>query len=153
MRRSLLLTLALIAVVPVAIEAQQTIDLSELIAEGRPAPMFGEGLYLDPRTLEPYTGPVVELHESRETVKTRGTLKDGKWDGPYLEYYEDGSLKRDFTLQDGVRHGLYAYYYNDGIPVSKGMLHMGVMCGEWTEFNFGRDHGDEQTRTVTYRPC
>ncbi len=171
MKRTLLFVLALVAVGCAELEAQQTIDLSELITQGKPNPHYPRegGLYLDPRTLEPYTGPVLELHKVDrfgrtlvppgkvgipQTVKSQGTLKAGKWDGRYLEYYDDSNLKWGFTLKDGVRHGLYAYYHRDGIPIEKGMLHMGVYCGEWIFFDLNSDPGDlVRTYTMTYDPC
>lgn len=139
MKRTLLLALSLLLVGSVGLDAQQAIDLSELVAEGMSP---GEtGLYLDRKTFEPYTGPVVELHEDGKAVKTRGNLKDGKWDGVLRTYHESGQILQTSSFKNGLRHGPYRtlFWFGNvvgyGRPsqgVRGGTYNMGEMCGEWT---------------------
>ncbi len=154
MKKTLLLALALLLVRSVGIDAQQATDLSELAIEGVSP---GEtGLYLDRTTFEPYTGLVVELHEDGEAVKTRGNLKDGKWDGVLMTYHESGQILQTSSFMDGLRHGPYRtlFWFGNvvgyGRPsqgVRGGTYNMGEMCGEWT---IGSAFAGE---AKTYDPC
>ena len=139
MKRTLLLALALLPMGSVGLGAQQVIDLSGLVPEGKSP---GEtGLYLDRETLEPYTGLIMELHGDGKAVKARGNLKDGKWDGVLRTYHESGQILQTSSFKDGLRHGPYRtlFWFGNvvgyGRPsqgVRGGTYNMGEMCGEWT---------------------
>ena len=57
-------------------------------------------------------------------MRTKGTYKDGEWDGPYESYHENHLLLSKGTYKDGDR------------------------CGEWFEDCIMCESG-----TVTYPPC
>ena len=69
-------------------------------------------------------------------------LRDGKWDGPFESYHDNGQLRRKGTYKDGVEDGPVEEYYDSGQLYEKGAYKSGGKCGEWFE-----------GRTVTYDPC
>jgi len=82
-------------------------DLNELISRGTDPIEF-----LDPETMEPYSGPVFLTEAGSLSVpqlKMSGTLEQGFWHGPWENYDEDGEL------------------------ITKGTQNMGVACGVWIE--------------------
>ena len=64
--------------------------------------------YLDPETLEPYSGPAYRMSEDDPTqIVLRVNLRDGKFHGLFEGYHEDGRLNE------------------------RGNADMGEPCGEW----------------------
>jgi hypothetical protein len=146
--------------------------MSDLIAQGsRP----GEnGLYLDPTTFEPYTGVVVELHESGQSVKVRGTLKDGRWTGERRTYDErEGGVTEIVALENGVLHGDFWRGTWYGNTWNQGSYKNGVLHGRFYYSGHGEGYGGDRANnrrgtynmgskcgewfeadeTVTYDPC
>ena len=98
-----------------------------------------DGLYLNPEDGQPYSGPVFGENNGKRMT---GSLRDGKWDGPFESYHENGQLRRRGTYKDGVEDGPVEEYYDNGQVYEKGTYKDGEPCGEWFE-----------GRTVTYDPC
>ena len=98
-----------------------------------------DGLYLNPEDGQPYSGPVFGENNGK---KMTGSLRDGKWDGPFESYHENGQLRRRGTYKDGVEDGPVEEYYDNGQLYEKGSYKDGKPCGEWFE-----------GRTVTHDPC
>jgi hypothetical protein len=48
------------------------------------------GVYVNPMDGQPYSGPVFEMFTSGS--RGTGSLKDGEWDGPYENYFDNGQL-------------------------------------------------------------
>ena len=98
-----------------------------------------DGLYLNPEDGQPYSGPVFGENNGKRMT---GSLRDGKWDGPFESYHENGQLRRRGTYKDGVEDGPVEEYYDNGQLYEKGSYKDGKPCGEWFE-----------GRTVTHDPC
>ena len=98
-----------------------------------------DGLYLNPEDGQPYSGPVFGENMGKRMT---GSLRDGKWDGPFESYHNNGQLRRRGTYMDGVEDGPVEEYYDNGQLYEKGAYKDGGKCGEWFE-----------GRTVTYDPC
>ena len=98
-----------------------------------------DGLYLNPEDGQPYSGPVFGENMGKRMT---GSLRDGKWDGPFESYHDNGQLRRKGTYKDGVEDGPVEEYYDSGQLYEKGAYKSGGKCGEWFE-----------GRTVTYDPC
>jgi hypothetical protein len=108
MKKALLFGLALIAVAPAAVEAQQ--ELRELVREGNT--YLKRSLVL--RRLTPYTGKVIDWYgRSKDQVYLRGTLRRGVWHGSYRKYH-----KMRASVEMVVEGGEY---------------NMGQRCGRWLE--------------------
>ena len=98
-----------------------------------------DGLYLNPEDGQPYSGPLFGENNGKRMT---GSLRDGKWDGPFESYHENGQLRRRGTYKDGVEDGPVEEYYDNGQLYEKGSYKDGKPCGEWFE-----------GRTVTHDPC
>ena len=98
-----------------------------------------DGLYLNPEDGQPYSGPVFGENMGKRMT---GSLRDGKWDGPFESYHDNGQLRRKGTYKDGVEDGPVEEYYDSGQLYEKGAYKSGGKCGEWFE-----------GRAVTYNPC
>ena len=98
-----------------------------------------DGLYLNPEDGQPYSGPVFGENMGKRMT---GSLRAGKWDGPFESYHDNGQLRRKGTYKDGVEDGPVEEYYDSGQLYEKGAYKSGGKCGEWFE-----------GRTVTYDPC
>jgi len=65
-----------------------------------------DGLHYKKFTDVPFTGEV--------TGKRQGSIKDGKKDGPWVHYYDNGQLCWKGTYKDGKRDGPWVEYYDNG---------------------------------------
>ena len=65
-----------------------------------------KGLFYYRLSETPFTGTV--------TGKERGSIKNGKWDGPYIRYHSDGGVKVKGTYSDGLYHGVWLWYFQSG---------------------------------------
>tara|TARA_R110000744_G_scaffold77327_1_gene152710 strand:- start:261 stop:752 length:492 start_codon:yes stop_codon:yes gene_type:complete len=158
MKRSFLLTLALITV---GCAEPIPRNLDDLVQQG-------EDTYLDRETMRPYSGPVFRFSPNDTTrVLLSANLKDGKLDGPYEKYWDNGQLAQKanyvagewhgpaegyhengqlgmkVTYKDGEYDGLWEAYDENGQLLGRGTFNMGEECGEWFE----------DGETVTYDPC
>lgn len=115
------------------------------------------GVYLEPGTLEPFSGPVVRMW-TPDIVRERGTLVDGRWTGVREWFHQSGRLSGRETWRDGVLHGpaemyfksgllsvrenyadgeldgAYESYWTRGALAERGAWRSGRPCGEWTSF-------------------
>ena len=129
--------------------AQEAMSLDRLIERA--------GVYLEPGTLEPYSGPVVRMW-TPDIVRERGTLADGRWTGVHEWFHQTGRLSGRETWQNGVLHGPaemyfksgllsvrenyadgeldgpYESYWTRGALAERGAWRSGRPCGEWTSF-------------------
>ena len=55
----------------------------------------------------------VYYHDNGQLWKS-GTFTDGKEDGPWVHYEEDGQLLMKGTYKDGERDGPYVFYHENG---------------------------------------
>ena len=127
-----------------------------------------EGLFLDPETMEPYTGPTVdflsfqgvqlqmrgtysngeldgpiEFYWDNGQLRSKGFFSNGEPDGPWQDYYENGQLEFKGSYSNGKPDGPWEFNYNDGQLSERGSLSKGEKCGEWFE----------DGKFVTYPPC
>ena len=97
MKRTLLFVLAFMAVGRLSLEAQEPMELNELVQRG--------DIYLAPETFQPYTGPVF-IMRNPSMVGLWATLRNGKWHGPYELYHDEtGQLISKGEFRDGEQCG------------------------------------------------
>ena len=111
MNRITLIFLGLLAGGHSVLQAQQPVDLDQLEAR--------RGVYLRRPNFEPYTGPVLATWDNG-TVRERGTLVSGRWDGVRESYYQLGTLKALENYTNGVLHGPFEAYFKMGEPSDRG---------------------------------
>ena len=139
MNRTLIIGLVLISVGLVGLDAQEPMNLVNLVQRG--------DTYLTLETLVPYSGPAFSVFPSDSNrIREQGTLRGGTWEGLYESSYFNGQVDSKIEYRDGEFDGSFERYYFDGKLLAKGSYSMGVRCGEWI------DEGGQPTQ-MTYPPC
>jgi hypothetical protein len=167
MKRIPLAVLGMLVVAHSALYAQRPMDLDQL--EER------RGVYLQRPAFEPYSGSVLATWDDG-TVRERGTLVNGRWDGVRESYYRLGTLKARETYSNGVLNGPFEAYFKMGTPsdmgtyvdgrldgpyesfwlrqpAEQGAFAAGRMCGAWTRYYPRSSYGLRVESTATYEPC
>ena len=85
-----------------------------------------EGLYYYKFTGDPFTGKI--------TGNPQGSFKDGKRNGPWVDYHDNGQTKTKGTNKDGKRDGPWVYYHDNGQLWAKGTYKYGKKDGPWVYY-------------------
>ena len=64
------------------------------------------GIYFKKFSEVPFTGEV--------TGKVQGSFKNGKQEGSWIGYYDNGQLNYKGNYKNGNQDGYWVWYYNDG---------------------------------------
>ena len=89
----------------------EAIPLSQLEKRGEP----GEELLYLPSEQSGYSGWVT----GGSPTDSLATFKDGKQDGPYTLWYEDGQKKTEATFKDGKKNGLFTEWTESGLKLGE----------------------------------
>tara|TARA_Y100001933_G_C18734443_1_gene453104 strand:+ start:224 stop:694 length:471 start_codon:yes stop_codon:yes gene_type:complete len=73
-----------------------------------------DGLYYKKFSDEPFTGNVVGLPRGESCCEGRGRVVNGKREGRWTFWYENGQLLSRINHKNGKREGLYERYYESG---------------------------------------
>ncbi len=80
-----------------------------------------------------------EKHEDSEGAFVSDTIPDiiiEQLDaGKQVEYFDDGSVKREFKIKDGILDGSYKEYHPNGKVKIKGAFDRGEPTGKWKYFD------------------
>ena len=90
-----------------------------------------EGLFYEKFTVVPFTGKIDEGLE-------RGSFQNGKRDGLWVGYYENGQLEFQGDFRDGVRDGPWVHYRENGQLWSEGTFKDGKEEGLWIRSVFAK---------------
>ena len=85
-----------------------------------------EGLIYKKFTDIPFTGEV----EGNE----QGSIKNGKRDGPWISYHDNGQLENKINYKDGEIEGPWVLYYDNGQLASKGEYKDSRKEGTWVKY-------------------
>jgi len=94
-----------------------------------------DGLKYHPDTKELYSGKVFTNYIGGKT-NLEGSYKDGKENGLWTEWYENGQKKKKETYKDGEEVGKWTYWYENGQKM-KGETYRyrdGEEVGKWTQW-------------------
>ena len=80
------------------------------------------------------SGKMVVLYPDRQKIKTAGTLVEGKLQGKYTEYYENGNLLLVTAYENGKQNGYIKKYYSNGNVEIKGRMKNNLAEGKFTFF-------------------
>jgi antitoxin component YwqK of YwqJK toxin-antitoxin module len=80
--------------------------------------IFKNKLAFKPESEKPYTGKVFRLNR-KGNIEFEGYLNEGKRDGEFTFYDEDGIVNKIENYRDGEENGEFIYYFNDGRVMSK----------------------------------
>ena len=97
----------------------ETVKLGDLRERG--------GVHYKKFTDIPFSGTVTGL--------SHGKLKNGKKEGPWVRYWENGQLSSKGTWKDGKREGPWVRYKENGQLYSEGTFKDGRAEGPWVEYN------------------
>ena len=100
-----------------------------------------EGIHYKKFTDVPFTGKV--------TGQEQGTFKNGKKEGPWVDYWENGQLKMKGDYRDRGREGPWVSYWENGQLEMKGDYKNGKTEGPWVGYN--EDGTVNEKNTVTYK--
>ncbi len=89
-------------------------------------------------------GPYVSFHENGQ-LSSRGNYLNGKRDGEWVTYHGSGQLMIKETLQNGERNGAWEYYFINGQLREKGNFKDGKMDGAWIGFTVNGNINEEFT--------
>ena len=84
-----------------------------------------DGLFYKEFTDVPFTGNL--------TGKSQGKIKNGKKDGPWVSYHDNGQLQEKGSYKDGKREGPWVYYHKNGQYQWKGTFKNGHVWNEETQ--------------------
>ena len=85
-----------------------------------------DGLYYEKDSDTPFNGDVIG--------SVTGKFNNGKPEGKWIEYYENGQIMTEGTYKSGLLDGLFLYYFDNGQLREKSMLVNGKWDGEFTEY-------------------
>ena len=86
-----------------------------------------EGLYYKQFTDVPFTGEV--------TGDKQGSLKNGKKEGTWVYYHENGQLGAKGNYKNGKSEGTWTDYHTNGQLWSKGNYKNGRLDGVWVVYS------------------
>ena len=98
-----------------------------------------DGVYYKKFSDVPFTGKV--------TGQEQGSIKNGKKDGSWIEYWDNGQLKLKGNWKNGMSEGSWVYYYDNGKLDSKGDFKNGHLEGSWVSYKRNGTVSKELTGT------
>ena len=118
--RKLILILSLMFTVTLSpnVVMSKTVKYEDLVTR--------KGLYYRKSSDVPFTG--------KTTGKTQGTFKNGKKDGPFVDYWDNGQLESQGTYKNGKMDGPYVSHHDNGQFRAKGTLKDGKREGPWVVY-------------------
>jgi antitoxin component YwqK of YwqJK toxin-antitoxin module len=95
--------------------------------------------YLEPETLEPYSGPAYRMSEYDSTrIVLRINLRDGRFHGDFEDFEPEGDtlgLYQTGTYRDGQLEGRYEYFYPSGVLRGRGTYENGLEEGPYESYH------------------
>jgi len=92
-------------------------------------------LYLNPTTLEPYSGPVfTTFADAPMEVEQRASLHEGHYDGPFEWYFGNRRLSLREVYREGMRDGPYEWYFENGRLYERGTYERGTREGPYEAY-------------------
>ena len=93
------------------LNAQKGIDISSLSKSKN-------NTYVNKQTGKVYSGEAFDKYANGE-VGMKGSIVEGKFDGLWVWWYEDGSKRRETTYAKGVKTGYSYWWYKNGVKKSE----------------------------------
>ena len=129
--RHILASMVLVVLLFPALALGETVKFGDLVKR--------EGLYYKKSNDVSFTG--------KTTGQIQGSFKDGKEDGPWVGYHDNGRVREKGTYKDGKPEGPWVYYHDNGQLWSKGTYKDGKMDGPWVNYKSDGTVWEKQTGT------
>ena len=127
-------TLLIITALMLVVGCSKPIDDETLIEEG--------GLKYHPETKELYSGDVFKNYLGGKT-EYEGSYKNGKQDGKWTYWWENGQKGAEETYKDGKLDGKWTGWYENGQKEREGTLKDGEIDGLSTQwYENGQKRGE-----------
>jgi len=81
-----------------------------------------------------WDGPYEEYYENG-TIKIKGTNRDGKANGTHYMYDENGQIKMEISYVEGIKSGPYRSYYENGQLEYKAEARHGEFYGPYEKYS------------------
>ena len=78
------------------------------------------GIYYRPNESEPYRGWVKLMHNDSEQVKSLAQCRDGRPNGLFMGWHENGQKGVEATMEDGELEGLVVVWHENGKKGAEG---------------------------------
>ena len=78
----------------------------------------------------PFTGTTFSYHDDGETLRKKGTMRNGVYHGVYREWWENGQMQTETNFTKGIRHGDNTYWDKDGSLIKEQVYDMGESVKE-----------------------
>ena len=128
-------TLLIITALMLVVGCSKPIDDETLIEEG--------GLKYHPETKELYSGDVFKNYLGGKT-EYEGSYKNGKQDGKWTYWWENGQKGAEETYKDGKEEGLWTEWHENGQKWIEATYKDGERVGKWTLwYKNGQKHEEE----------
>ena len=119
--------LPLLLLILIGCSEPEPINMDEMLIERN-------DVYYTKDTNQPYSGPVFKLYHDIGRIKEQGYLENGMKTGLLIEYFptqsqEKGSIRSEFNYTNGKKNGIYKVYYDDGIIYKSGSYKDGKLDG------------------------
>ena len=118
------------------------VGCSKLIDE--PSLIEKDGVMYLPQSDKPYSGDVSKSDNFGKTL-LKGTYKNGKKDGLWTWWYENGQKRRERTFKDGQENGLHRWWYENGQKSKEGTYKDGKQVELVTSWYENGQKGKEGT--------
>ena len=93
-------------------------------------------------------GPWVLYYDNGGFLE-KGTYKNGGYDGPWVKYHDNGQLNWKGDFKNGEKEGPWVIYYENGQLRSKGDFKNGKREGPWVTYN--KDGTVNEVLTGTFK--
>ena len=81
------------------------------------------GLWYKKFSDTPFTGKI--------SGKVQAYIKEGKYEGVFKFYHNNGQLSFKSFFKNGIREGKYISYYENGVTLEEGVYHNNLKKGIW----------------------
>lgn len=78
---------------------------------------------------------VFKTYYYNDTLKSKTTVKNGKFDGESLDYYDYGKLLSMGNYREGKVYGKDIYYHKNGKIKEFGYYYNSIKVGKWCEYD------------------
>jgi len=86
-----------------------------------------DGVYYKKGTNVPFTGEFIG--QKNGILETKGRYKNGKRDGLWIDYHENGQIWYQGEFKNGEPHGVFIGFYPNGITATKRTYKNGLIEG------------------------
>jgi antitoxin component YwqK of YwqJK toxin-antitoxin module len=118
MKNKFLLPILLLSLISCSIETDSVVERNGLYYEDLANSISG---------FTPFTGEV--------TGKEKGRVEDGKKEGKWVGYHDDGDLRYRGNYKNGKEEGEWVYYHDNGDLRYRGNYKNGKGDGEWVYYH------------------